>query len=383
MPSSRGISISLQSQYDARTIPEWPPPPTTSTASLGSHNLDHSANNPDATPTDTTSANTAEAHIPIYRGSQLWINYTCPDPHDTSSADTMYYYFKLLIGEQCMFSWGVGEEDNWSGRVTFGIFDGGTDFEGRRVLEKRALFFPKDEGEGKGGFEIRVFRSKARKGETMRLERYDGATAGQGLHLVNSGRMRKGEPRRVYTYALIDSKDEPYAVFKYRCASSRQLQEMGVDLDGADDRDSILGIAASSENGSPSNGCHKSPPAPAVPRDDLTAANRLSFPPRLRLTPSAWRQGTQSPVKKSRAEDESAFSEEEFEALYVTETEPKSNRLPMFERLGNKHSGEEEAIGVPPAGTVKASVTGSLRGLASRFRRRGDSRDEQKGVQER
>lgn len=31
------------------------------------------------------------------------------------------------------------------------------------------------------------------------------------------GVVKKEDPRRFYTYALMDPKDEPYAVFRYRC----------------------------------------------------------------------------------------------------------------------------------------------------------------------
>lgn len=166
MPSYRGISISLQSQYDARTIPEWPPPSAEATPSPNKGVPNSGITTFRAPPSDSPSRNTAEVYIPIYRGSQIWINYTGPVPRDTSNPDTRFYFFKLYMSGKCLFSWGVGAEDNWSGRVTFGIFDGGTDFEGRRMLEKKALFFPKHEtNESQTGFEIRVFRSRARKAQ--------------------------------------------------------------------------------------------------------------------------------------------------------------------------------------------------------------------------
>lgn len=49
------------------------------------------------------------------------------------------------------------------------------------------------------------------------------ASADDVKSLTNSGRMRKGEPRQSYLYALIDPKDEPYAIFKYQCRSSSKL----------------------------------------------------------------------------------------------------------------------------------------------------------------
>lgn len=32
--------------------------------------------------------------------------------------------------------------------------------------------------------------------------------------------MKKSEPRKMYTYAMIDPVDQPYAVFKYHCRTA-------------------------------------------------------------------------------------------------------------------------------------------------------------------
>lgn len=52
----------------------------------------------------------------------------------------------------------------------YALFNAGTDFEGRRIVEKKGLFFPRRGklGEREGGtFEVRVFRAKARKREAL------------------------------------------------------------------------------------------------------------------------------------------------------------------------------------------------------------------------
>lgn len=57
----------------------------------------------------------------------------------------------------------------------YALFNAGTDFEGRRIVEKKGLFFPRRgrsvEGDGIG-FEIRVFRAKARKREALKYETF-------------------------------------------------------------------------------------------------------------------------------------------------------------------------------------------------------------------
>ena len=178
MPTFRGISITLQSQYDALTIPEFPPPSTPFTPSPkrpdgtpGSINSFKTTNAPTNAPTGEALHGIAEVYVPIYSGSQFWINYTCPAPCPA----VKFYYFKLFYQDQCLLSWGSGSEDKWSGKVMFGIFDVGTDFEGRQVLEKRAFSFSKAErgGDEAGDLEIRVFRAKERKRQRLRYEKFE------------------------------------------------------------------------------------------------------------------------------------------------------------------------------------------------------------------
>ena len=67
----------------------------------------------------------------------------------------------------------------------FGLFDAGTDFKGRKVVEKRGLFFPKSEkgGQNEKGFEVRVFRAMGRKREGVKYEKFFAALgiAGNGI----------------------------------------------------------------------------------------------------------------------------------------------------------------------------------------------------------
>ena len=111
-----------------------------------------------------------------------------------------------------MLSWGVSEEEDWQGKVVCGFWDAGTDFEGKRVVEKRGLFFPQDEEAG-GGFEIRVFRAKARRREEVKHEMFQ--EDGSALKLTAIGRKKKGERQRFYTYALVDPREAPFVTFRY------------------------------------------------------------------------------------------------------------------------------------------------------------------------
>ena len=111
----------------------------------------------------------------------------------------------------------------------YALFNAGTDFEGRKVVEKRALFFPKQARDG-DGFEVRVFRAKARRREVVRYEALDqaghsackcvnlrknGQLEANESSLTTIGHVKKGEKQRMYTYALIDAKDEPFVTFQH------------------------------------------------------------------------------------------------------------------------------------------------------------------------
>ena len=159
MPVHRGIALSLQSQYDALSVPEYAPPPGRSPPSRA---LDDS---------------TVEVYTPIYPGSQFWIVFGCLEPVEP---EVRHHFFKLMVGGTCLLSWGCGKAR--SGRIGFGIFDGaGQDINGQPLVEKRAFVFPPETD--CGSFEIQVFRSKARRREEPRLEQYEEVADGRGLRV--------------------------------------------------------------------------------------------------------------------------------------------------------------------------------------------------------
>nr|POF15188.1 rrna-processing protein efg1 [Quercus suber] len=203
MPTHRGITIRLQSQFDARMIPERQP-------------SREEQSSPDA-------GNTIHTEIPCYPGSRFWIVYSCPPPvpahlystntafedhpprndlnHEVDGQQIKYYFFKLHVmsSSESIISWGVGAEQEWQGKVGHGFFSAGKDFRGHEIVEKRGIFFPgrKERApaaeeytkEHDGSFKLEVFRAK--------------------------GFRKPGDPRRMYTYALLDPLDAPFVVFRY------------------------------------------------------------------------------------------------------------------------------------------------------------------------
>lgn len=157
MPTYRSITISLISQFDILTIPEYAPP-TTSTDPFSSAptlvNPDHSL---------------VSVYIPTYPSSQFWLSYSISPPHPPKSL----YYFKLYLNGNLVVSWGCGEDDAYRGKTMFGLFRPGrtSGLAKGATLERRFLCFcPDNTSLGhlpldnlNDVMEIRVFRSKARK----------------------------------------------------------------------------------------------------------------------------------------------------------------------------------------------------------------------------
>lgn len=168
MPTYRSITLSLVSQFDILTIPEYAPPSTPN---------DPFSNAP--TLIDAKHS-LVSVYIPTYPASQFWLSYSISPPHPPKAL----YYFKLYINSNLIVSWGCGEEDGYKGKTMFGIFDssvGGANVK-QSMIERRVLCFAPDAEAGGIGqmewnnlnevMEIRVFRSKGRKRVEPVLQEY-------------------------------------------------------------------------------------------------------------------------------------------------------------------------------------------------------------------
>ncbi|KAK3622838.1 hypothetical protein LTR56_021970 [Elasticomyces elasticus] len=271
MPSLCGINVSLQSQYDALTIPEYPL-------------ADDASSMPKLDDRVDELKKTADVQIPIYQSSQFWLSYTCPPAPE--GCTFRFYYFKLFVKDRYLVSWGTGEEEDWSGKTVFGLYDGGHDFERRRVVEKRGFFFPSRGITGikeQEMFEVRVFRSIARKREKGVIESFERAAfKDAGFYITKIGRLEKGEYQRRYTYALLDPVDEPYVVFKYHAQGATPTHSPS----SSSSQDAVVPENEPSDRTGSETGLYR----------------RLSVPPRkqLLLPPDSSDGARSLPVKKFR-----------------------------------------------------------------------------------
>ena len=154
MPTYRSITMSLVSQFDILTIPEFAPPTTPT---------DPFSNAPTLVDTDHS---IVSVYVPTYPSSQFWLSYSISPPHPPG----LLYYFKLYLNGNLIVSWGCGDEDDYRGKTMFGLFrlHRSSGLAKGVSLERRVLCFcpdiPRPVPDSLSDvMEVRVFRSKARK----------------------------------------------------------------------------------------------------------------------------------------------------------------------------------------------------------------------------
>jgi len=162
MPTYRSITISLVSQFDILTIPEYAPPSTSTSTST-----DPFCQTPTLVDSDRS---LVSVYIPTYPCSQFWLSYSVSAPHPPNAL----YYFKLFVDGAHVVSWGCGGEDGFKGRTMFGVYEAGESWLGERGVEKRVFCFASEDygkrrcdgGDGAGAgdvMEVKVYRSNGRK----------------------------------------------------------------------------------------------------------------------------------------------------------------------------------------------------------------------------
>ncbi|KAI9720845.1 MAG: hypothetical protein M1812_002684 [Candelaria pacifica] len=233
MPTYRGISLSLISQFDILALPEYAPP-TTSLTSLDSTSL------PENPTLLVESQALVSVYSPTYASSQFWLRYSISPPYSAS-----LYYFKLYLNNKLFVSWGCGEQEGYCGKTIFGLFDSGESWMGTSGVEKRVLYFAREKDEALTAettdlgdiMEVRVFRARGRKRIRKSVEKLDDSLQDRATQaLVNEGQVRlltagnieSGHPQRYYKYALIDPTDQPFASFRYHFRTWEQLDALGI-----------------------------------------------------------------------------------------------------------------------------------------------------------
>ncbi|MDI1486748.1 MAG: hypothetical protein OHK93_006009 [Ramalina farinacea] len=222
MPSYRSITLSLRVPANCKEVAEYEPPPPTSyhPPSTNQANIHDPFVSPPVTLLDVPRS-IVSVYTLIHDNSNFWLQYSIAPPYPPNAL----YYFKLFISGTEVASWGCGEEDGWRGCTMWGIFAGD---DGR--MERRDFFWGKQTDGGTSLMEVRVFRARGRKRVVPEVGRWEGLErGGKEISANKGGALPRKLPRRYYRYALLDSLDAPFAIFRYYCRSWRQLNALGIE----------------------------------------------------------------------------------------------------------------------------------------------------------
>jgi len=264
MPAAEGIVLMLESQFDADTIPE---------AAIA------------ATETGDASDNEriVDVYVPSYLGSQFWLSYTVnPAMLAPAHAPTKYMFFKLILDDECIVSWGVGEAEEWKGKTMWAFFRG-EDHGGWRTVDKRSFFF-RPAGDDQD-FDILAYRARGRRRTCRQFDEMPPAGE-KGFDLVNWGRLKEHHPQNFYQYALLDPLDRPYATFRYHVRGGPHVHAHHPDQDLDRSNSSISSVSTNEQ-------------IPEIPEHlpDASQIRRLSYPPAISLVPTSSRTEPSSPTK--------------------------------------------------------------------------------------
>jgi len=254
----------LESQFDADTIPE---------AAIA------------ATETGDASDNEriVDVYVPSYLGSQFWLSYTVnPAMLAPAHAPTKYMFFKLILDDECIVSWGVGEAEEWKGKTMWAFFRG-EDHGGWRTVDKRSFFF-RPAGDDQD-FDILAYRARGRRRTCRQFDEMPPAGE-KGFDLVNWGRLKEHHPQNFYQYALLDPLDRPYATFRYHVRGGPHVHAHHPDQDLDRSNSSISSVSTNEQ-------------IPEIPEHlpDASQIRRLSYPPAISLVPTSSRTEPSSPTK--------------------------------------------------------------------------------------
>lgn len=167
--------------------------------------------------------------------------------------------------------------------------------------------------------------------------------------LTNLGRVKKGEPQRMYTYALIDPKDEPYVTFRYniRSVGTETIYVLPCELAGSQ-------IDHHTES------LHQ----PSATNQRKQMIRRLSVPPRRKLISSSTRVEPSSPIKRKPTSSDDDSSRTATEDVQIKPHRDWMNRTPspmvsrLFDRPASPASRARKGV---TTGLLKNMVTNALK----------------------
>ncbi len=152
MVKFRGIEVNVVSQFDIRKIPEFSP---------------RKSNDPfhnDGPTLRSDDNSVASCYVPIYPGSQIWLEYSIDAPHPPDAA----YFFKMVHNGQFVTSWDCTAKHGYHGKMAYNLqYLGNDNITGLPLVKRQAFKFSPRDRKNVGPFddciEVRVHRIEHRQ----------------------------------------------------------------------------------------------------------------------------------------------------------------------------------------------------------------------------
>lgn len=130
MVKFRGIQISLISQVDICRLPEYLCPPNV-----------QPPNDTNLNPPNSPQYPVASCYVPIYPGSQIWLEYSVEGPHPPGAA----YFFKLLVNGNEVTAWDCTAKHGFHGKMMYTlVYEGQNVLTGGSAIRRQVLKFGDD-----------------------------------------------------------------------------------------------------------------------------------------------------------------------------------------------------------------------------------------------
>ena len=125
MVKFRGIEINIISQLDICKLPEFKHNP--SSEQIHNDPFRTTAKGKASSISPPPIYPTASCAVPIYPGSQVWLEYTIDGPHPPNAA----YFFKLIVNDVTVTGWDCTSKHGYHGKMMYNLVA-----EGRQIVQK-------------------------------------------------------------------------------------------------------------------------------------------------------------------------------------------------------------------------------------------------------
>ncbi|KAG9245191.1 hypothetical protein BJ878DRAFT_31551 [Calycina marina] len=242
MPIFKGIKLTIVSQYELKVHTELPHPDSSSQfthrATLRDSNVFPQLDPRPATMGESKAdkilgreESSISCYIPSLAGARFWLRYSI---EEAAAIKSSYYYFKLFMNGRLITSWGTNTKTGSNGQVMRAMFDPSERWNylhdgivyKNNGTECRPFFFNNQEAQSPardgGLIEVRIYRAFGRRRKLPEPTEYKSQNE-YGIVMPSGGLLDSPQDAKFYDYHLQDSKEKPFAVFKFHYRSWETL----------------------------------------------------------------------------------------------------------------------------------------------------------------